>query len=71
MKDSRTYKVLVLQGKGSVWINEISHARLIEGIQNSGIRYFGGKRQKIMDFVLTVSPDLDMITCGGRFENNE
>lgn len=71
MKDNRTYRVLIQYGDRSIWACEISHADLIEGIQNGGLRYFGDKRQKIMDFVLTVSPTIDQITCHGRFENNE
>lgn len=45
------YKVLVQHGAGSVWVS-VNHANFIDGIQNGGLRYFGDKRQKILNFAV-------------------
>lgn len=72
MKDNREYKILLetVAYNGCVsqiWACNISHAKFIDGIQNGGLHYFGGKRQRILNFQATPVVTEDAITCGGRF----
>lgn len=71
MSNSREYQVLILNNGQKIWAKHISHDKFIDGIQNGGLLFYGGKRQPILNFQNEPLITEDMITCGGRFLNNE